>query len=493
MNNFFKMSLVAAAIAVSGTAAAGTFTGNNATVTKVTANENAIVFSSQGLAKIGSDLQAGPVISYKLGAAYIVGDELTFTFESRTDGTNEDPIPVVTAAGFDAKTVFPANISVDTAQFNLISAVGNKVTYRVVSGVANTGSLFVITQEKKTLADLSDSTKAGLVFAANILNDGTDSLYVKASATKNNVDGEYDVDTTVGAASLLALSTTQFGKSEVTQLLNAVIDNSDAGGQKKFVTGTDDAFSVVYTAPTVMPTKALLGTNDGINDLTATDDKVDPVMTVNTDLPFVDVAKFTFKSAVADAVVTTVVNATKTDVVVTYPKGTTVPSDTVTITPKTGTSAPVMKTAPYAFNASIVAGAETIMVSTSAGTWTAEGDFEVTIPYMPYGTGLSQVIYANNNSKSDVEVSAVATDENGNEYPLGVVSAAKAGAVTKLSTPIKNALEAEGFTSGKVAIVITFRGSTADVDLDGTIQVHSGYNANASDRGFVANTTNGAK
>lgn len=486
MNNFFKMSLVAAAIAVSGTAAAGTFTGNSATVSKVTANENALVFSSQGLAKIGSALQAGPVISYKLGAAYIVGDELTFEFSIGS--------PAV-ATNYDAKTVFPANISVDTAQFNLISAINNKVTYRVVSGAANTGSLFVIPQEKKTLADLSDSTKAGLVFAADSLNDGTDSLYVKASATKNNSSaaGAYDVDTTVGLANILALSTTQFGESEVTQLLNAVIDGSTAGGNKRFVTGTDDAFTVVYTAPTVMPTKALLGTNDGINDLTATADKVAPVMTVTTDLLWADEAKFTFKSAVADAVVTTVANTTKTDVVVTYPKGTTVPSDTVTITPKTGTSAPLMLTAPYAFNASIVAGAESIMASTSAGTWTAEGDVKVTIPYMPFGTGLSQVIYANNNSNSDVEVSAVATDENGTVYDLGVVSAAKAGAVTKLSTPIKNALEAEGFTSGKVAIVITFRGSTADVALGGTIQVHSGYNANASDRGFVANTSNGAK
>lgn len=491
MNNFFKMSLVAAAIAVSGTAAAGTFTGNNATASKVTANENALVFSSQGLAKIGSDLQAGPVISYKLGAAYIVGDELSFEFSMGT---------VPTAKDYDAKTVFPANISVDTAQFNLISAIDNKVTYRVVSGAANTGSLFVIPQEKKTLADLSDSTKAGLVFAANSLNDGTDSLYVKASATKNNstVTGAYDLDTTVGAANILALSTTQFGKSEVTQKFNAVVDDSTAGDSKKFVTGTDDAFSVVYTAPTVMPTKALLGTNDGINDLTATADKVAPVMTVVSTLPIVDVAKYTFKSAVADAVVTTVANATtvaNTDIIVTYPKGTTVPSDTLTITPKTGTSAPELDA--FTFAATVTANGSTPLASAAAnaGSWGVTGSYVVTVPYMPFGTGLSQVIYANNKSTSDVEVSAVATDENGTVYDLGVVSTAKAASVAKLSTPIKNALEAEGFTSGKVAIEITFRGNKASVDslINGTIQVHSGYNANASDRGFVANTSNSAK
>lgn len=479
MNNFFKMSLVAAAIAVSGTAAAGTFTGNNATATKITANENAVVFSEEGLATlVGTELQVGPVVSYKLGAAYIVGDQLTISFTK----------------DMDAKTVLPTTIVVDGAEFNLISSDDSSFTYRVVTGSAKVGSVFVMPQAKANAADILDSTKNGLVFSANNLVNNN----VSAASTKNNGSVAHDTDTTDTAsnvkARILGLSVSQFGESEVTQKFNAVVDNSSAGDSKKFVTGTDDAFSVVYTAPTVMPTKALLGTDDGVNDLTATADKVAPVMTVESSLLLADVAKYTFKSAVADAVVTTAANgvtATNADIIVTYPKGTTIPSDTVTITPKTGASAPGMLAT--TFSAKIVANTADIMTATSAGSWTTAGDVTVTVPYMPYGTGLSQVIYANNNSASDVEVSAVATDENGTEYDLGVVSAAKAGAVTKLSTPIKNALEAEGFTSGKVAIEITFRGSTADVPVAGTIQVHSGYNANASDRGFVANTTNGAK
>lgn len=483
MNNFFKMSLVAAAIAVSGTATAGTFAGNNTVKADVTANENAVIFSTEGFAKLtGTDLQLAPVISYKLGAAYIIGDELTFTF----------------SAAKDAKSVLPTTIMVDTAEFNLIAQSTTTVKYRVISGSAKAASLFVVPQQKTTAADINDSAKSGLVFTAADL----DGLTVVASATKNNGADVHDVDTTTtdsgAAANLLSLKTTQFGTSTVTTKLNAVVDDSTAGESKVFVIGTDDAFTVTYKAPKVMPVKALLGADDGVNDLTAAADSVAPIMLIEATLPIIDIAKYTIKSSVVGAVVSTAANVgtpANTDITITYPKGTTVPSDTVTITPKTGASAPVMGA--YTFAATVTANGKTPLASTASnvGSWGITGSYVVTVPYMPFGTGLSQVIYANNKSTSDVEVSAKATDENGTVYDLGVVSTAKAASVAKLSTPIKNALEAEGFTSGKVAIEITFRGNKASVDslINGTIQVHSGYNANASDRGFVANTSNSAK
>ncbi|MCS6238065.1 hypothetical protein [Shewanella baltica] len=479
MNNFFKMSLVAAAIAVSGTATAGTFAGNNTVKADVTANENAVIFSTEGFAKLtGTDLQLAPVISYKLGAAYIIGDELTFTF----------------SAAKDAKSVLPTTIMVDTAEFNLIAQTTTTVKYRVISGSAKAASLFVVPQQKTTAADINDSAKSGLVFTAANL----DGLTVAASATKNNGADVHDVDTTTtdsgAAANLLSLKTTQFGKSTVTTKLNAVVDQSAPTLGKAFVIGTDDAFTVTYKAPKVMPVKALLGADDGVNDLTAAADSVAPIMLIEATLPIADIAKYTIKSSVVGAVVSSAAGTipANADITITYPKGTTVPSDTVTITPKTGASAPTMGA--YTFAAAITANGSTPLASAAAnvGAWTTAGDYVVTIPYMPFGTGLSQVIYANNKSVSDVEVSAVATDENGTVHDLGVVGTAKAASVAKLSTPIKNALEAEGFTSGKVAIEITFRGNSTDV-LAGKIQVHSGYNANASDRGFVANTSNGAQ
>jgi hypothetical protein len=475
MNKFFKMSLVAAAVAVTGTASAGTFTGNDTTVAKITANENVIIFSTEGLAvgTTAANLQAGPVISYKLGAAYIIGDQLTMTFVNDMDAT---------------KTVLPTTIMVDTAEFNLISSDATTFVYRVVTGTAKAGSLFVVPQSKVTAADIQNNTKNGLVFSATNLVGNT----VTASATKNNGQVVHDLDTTDTASTadsrILALSSTQFGTSKVTQKFNAVVDDSTAGASEVFVSGTDDVMTVAYTAPKVMPTKALLGTNDGVNNLTAS--KVAPVMTVAATLPFIQVAKYTITSAAGTVSAADQVGAT--DITVTYPTGTTVPNDTLTITPKTGASVPSMGA--YTFDASIASNSVDVLVTgaSNAGAWTLTGSDMVEIPYMPYGTGLSQVVYATNTSVSDVEVSATATDEAGTVYDLGVIATANASSVTKLSTDLKYGLEAKGFSSGKVAIVLTFRGNSTDVITD-AIQVQSGYNANGTDRGFVTNTSNGAK
>jgi hypothetical protein len=474
MNKFFKMSLVAAAVAVTGTASAGTFTGND-TKAKTTANESAVVFSAEGYATLAvTDLQAGPVLAYTLGAAYIVGDELTLTLTNGHDAT---------------KSVFPTSIKVDTADFNLISSSATVITYRVVAGAASVGSVFTLPQQKLTTADLSNSAKNGLVYAPASLLGET----VVATATKNNgAPGTHDLDTTTAVsgadANILAISTTQFGTSKVTQKFNAVVDDSTDGASEVFVSGTNDAMTVAYTAPKVMPTTALLGTNDGVNNLTAS--KVAPVMTVAATLPFIQVAKYTITSAAGT--VSAADQAGSTDITVTYPTGTTVPNDTLTITPKTGASVPTMGA--YAFDASIASNGVDVLVTgaANAGAWTLTGSDMVEIPYMPYGTGLSQVVYATNKSASDVEVSATATDEAGTVYDLGVIATANASSVTKLSTDLKYGLEAKGFNSGKVAIVLTFRGNSTDVITD-SIQVQSGYNANGTDRGFVTNTSNGAK
>nr|BBG82690.1 49 kDa protein [Shewanella sp.] len=473
MNNFFKMSLVAAAIAVTGTATAGTFTGVKNAAGTVVSNENVLIYSTEGVTKGVAASQVGPVVSYKLGAAYIVGDELTLTLGTY-DGT---------------KSVFPATIMVDTGEFNLISKTATNVVYRVVAGKANVGSVFTLPQTKVTTADLTDASKSGLVYdSANLIG-----LTLDASATTNNGATPHDANTSVANANLVYLSASQFGTAKVATKFNAVVDDSTAGASKKFVSGTNDSFSYTYTAPTVVPTIAVLGKNDGVNDFSSAANSVAPVMTIAATLPIADIAKYTITSAAGT--VTTAANGTtaaNADITVTYPTGTTVPNDTLTITPKTGTSAPSMGA--YTFDAAIASNGATVLATgaSNAGAWAVTGSDTVEIPYMPYGTGLSQVIYATNKSVSDVEVSAKGTDEAGTVYDLGVIGIANASSVTKLSTDLKNGFAAKGFTDGKLAIVLTFRGNNADVTT-GTIQVQSGYNANASDRGFVSNTSNGSK
>jgi hypothetical protein len=470
MNNFFKLSVIAAAVALSGTATAGSFTGNGTTVT---ANENAVVLSAEGfLSGNKSAVQYFPTVSYKLGADYLVSDEITFTF----------------ANAYDANTVFPANITVGGANFQQIGSTATTVSYRVTSGTAVSGSLFTFTQNKSTVADLTDTAKSGIV-VANTEVDADNAITV--ASLKSGVT-PFDTETTVANASKFLMTATQFGTTAVATKYNAVIDGSTAGAAKIFTNGDlSDAASFTYTAPTAMPTQALLGQNIGLNDLTATADKVAQVATIQSNIVLANIADYTITSGVTGAVITTVAGtptATDTAIVVTYPTGTTPVGDTVTITPKTGASAPTMIAS--TFNVTNVANSVALGAATQAmGNWAVASSDTVNVPYMPYGPGLSQVIYANNTTASDAEVSVVAYDQNGMSYDLGVVGVAGAKSVTKLATVIKNALATAGVTDGRLAMDVTFRGNTLTT---GSIKLHTGYNANASDRGFVANTSNGA-
>jgi hypothetical protein len=527
MNNFFKMSLVAAAVAVSGTATAGTFTGNAVKAADVTANQNAVVFSTEGKALVSEAKQLAPTVSYKLGAAYITGDELTITFH--TGAITLSDVSTAPAVAYTTDSVFPQTIIVDTANFDKVAVGTGFVRYRVISGTAVMGSSFVLPQEKMSKADITNASKNGVVFAtANIL---TAKVFVRASATTNNGATPYDVDTTpvvdatnAGLASKLSIELTQFGTvTAVTPKFNSVIDGSFPANSESFIGEVSDSFAYTYKAPTSMPTIALLGKSDGVNDLTADANKVAQVLVLTASAGSNAAVDYT------SAAGATPVKTSATVTTFNYPKGASIVNDTITATPKTGASAAAItaQTASLVItNANAIpAAAKAISTTLAAGAWTVQGSVVAHVPYMPYGTGLSQVIYANNTSSSNVEVSVVAKDESGTSYTLGVVATVPAGGVTKLATGIKNALAAQSFTEGKVSLDITFRGSSSvvagsscvtaangttpgdacaiAVSADGTegliavtpatVKLHSGYNANASDRGFVTNSTNGAK
>ncbi|ARV07076.1 hypothetical protein BTO04_10415 [Polaribacter sp. SA4-10] len=85
------------------------------------------------------------------------------------------------------------------------------------------------------------------------------------------------------------------------------------------------------------------------------------------------------------------------------------------------------------------------------------------IPYMPYSSNSSQIMYISNNPASwfggavlpDSDITAEAVDSVGNYYDLGIIGTAPAGAVTKITSLVLKALESQGFMEGKVSIRIT--------------------------------------
>lgn len=84
------------------------------------------------------------------------------------------------------------------------------------------------------------------------------------------------------------------------------------------------------------------------------------------------------------------------------------------------------------------------------------------IPYMSYSATASQIIYVSNvpaswyndgsvDNPSDISVEAI--DDQGNLYDLGVIATVNAG-VKRISAQVNDALMANGFTGGKVALRI---------------------------------------
>jgi len=119
------------------------------------------------------------------------------------------------------------------------------------------------------------------------------------------------------------------------------------------------------------------------------------------------------------------------------------------------------------------------------GAWSLNGSISK-VGYMPYGTGISRIVYITNRSSQTGAVSATAFDEAGNECEIANVASARAGAVTNLSAGLDAGVTAcfgAGWT-GKVAFEITANIPATSAEL------YSAYNVNGN-RVSVINNTNG--
>lgn len=107
---------------------------------------------------------------------------------------------------------------------------------------------------------------------------------------------------------------------------------------------------------------------------------------------------------------------------------------------------------------------QAVAEGTGLGSWTLDGA-NVFVPYMPYGNGISQVIYVTNDSSQTGDVEVTAYDEEGNEFGPWVVAESKGKTITKLTTEINQRLFDAGFTSGKVAFDIVVNAPSDDIKV----------------------------
>jgi hypothetical protein len=123
-----------------------------------------------------------------------------------------------------------------------------------------------------------------------------------------------------------------------------------------------------------------------------------------------------------------------------------------------------------------------VVFALSGGAWTLNG-YQAFIPYMPYGSGITQVIYLANRGTTVGDITVEWVDKDGTSGTLGVI--ASLGAVTTMAIGpiIKAALPAAQQASGRLALTVTANVPAADV------QMNSQYNVSGN-RAFTLHEDN---
>lgn len=102
----------------------------------------------------------------------------------------------------------------------------------------------------------------------------------------------------------------------------------------------------------------------------------------------------------------------------------------------------------------------------AAGSWKLSGA-TVNIPFMPYGSGLTQIIYVSNDGKVDGDIELTAFGADGMTYgPVKLSVSAAANSTTSLAAPIRTALEEAGATgTQRLDLTLVINAPKADVDV----------------------------
>jgi hypothetical protein len=426
MSKLFKTTLVAVAVAsASCVANAGTLTGAT------------INFSTEG-ANAATTATTDVSFTHTVNAGFAVNDLITFTL----------PAGSVVAKGF----TWQSTISYDTAG----SGGGTMVATLLDASNIDSPVYRVTTRDGGTTQTTIGATSGSVSVTLADKSFGTD---VSLSVTSTLSNGITEIDPGTKVLKFVD-SKSQFGALKVGSKLDATI--SVAKAREGFVEEDDDAFSWSHTNDTTL---------DGAVKVTK------QVMTVSGD--FDGFSKSNFSTVNTSTVA---VAADYQSVSITYTSAIT--NDTVTITPPVDsktTAAVVLEEQDFSVSGLITYGTTSTSIgSADAGEWELDGA-AVTVPYMPYGSTISQVMYITNAGSLDADITVTAMDEDGMMYELGSVGTAKKGAVTRIAGAVKAALEAQGFTGGKVALTFTVNAEDDD------ISVYAAYNV-AGDRATVLNS-----
>jgi hypothetical protein len=432
MSKLFKTTLVAVAVASAACVAnAGTLTGAT------------INFSTEG-ANAATTATTPVTFTHTVNAGFAVNDLITFTL----------PTGSVLAKGFTWQSTISYAAGTGTG------AGGGTMVATLLDASTIDAPVYRVTTKEggSALTTIGATSGAVAVTLANKAFGSDVSLSVKSTLA----NGVTEIDP--GTKTLKFVdSKSQFGALKVASgsQLDATI--SVAKAREGFTDSeTSDAFTWTHSNDTTLTGAVTVSKQ---------------VMTVNGD--FDGFAKTNFTTG---NTATVAVAADYQSVAITYASAIT--NDTVTITPPVDsktTSAVVLEEQDFSVSGVITYGTTSTSIgSADAGEWKLDGA-AVTVPYMPYGSTISQVMYITNSGALDADITVDAMDEDGTAYSLGSIGTAKKKGVTKVAGLVKAALEAQGFTGGKVALTFTVNAEDKD------ISVYAAYNV-AGDRATVLNS-----
>jgi len=462
-------SAVAAAVAVAcGAAYAAVPVGPAAT------------FSAEGNATAPATAIYDAVITVTLGSDYIANDTVelgltgaSFVTGTSTLGTSYNGSVSCSLGGASVMTLGFLSRSATTANYRVTTAPGSQNTGTCRFTLPISRNSMATAGVTPTVSWTAKTAQSGLVFdaASSVATVGSvrTQFTSPSSVTRLNgvvdVDsGRYQFDNGHDAGSLLSAS----GASSDTLTFTLQNRSSDNGAAvlTSIVGVINGDFSFVDGGNTTAGCQAGdLGAGHGrISASGAT-------LSINSDC-----TKLTFTATAAGTVVVSLGTSSSS---------TTPTNGGVLDAPQSFTVDPL--TYSYAGANTGTTGSSSVAFSStgSAGSWTLNGSVSK-IAYMPYGTGISRIVYITNRSAQSGGVSATAFNDAGVECEIDNVATATKGSVTNLSAGLDAGVAAcyGASFNGKVAFEIT-----ANIPGD-KAEVYSAYNVNGN-RVIVVNDTNG--
>lgn len=462
MTNMFKKSLVALAIAGFATSAMAanvqTYeSGDPAVTTNLT---DARLVSTQYLELATDDEYVSNNLLVELGAEYATNDAAVFVANIAPDAW---PANATVAAAAGTKGI----------TFGLVStsADGRTANYRVtdITGAAADLTTGVVVDFGTLTFAASDVAAAG----------GADVTYTASTNTGGDLDrGGNNAADLIGVESQFAF--------DLEGGFDQVIEVNE--GRQEFEDGTTDVAEYTVDAGIVFddPATVDLVTHVISGNFGWVDADLDPADIVDT--------------AAAPGVIFTVANCAGLgdvdltasaltfsctdvgDVVVTVDVSENTDYGTADAAVLTAQSFSLTGTVDY----SVGAATSSASLTAGIGSWTLNGS-SVNVPYMPYGTGIDQVINLSNNGTQTGEIT-IEGFARGSDTGFGpiVVGTALPGRQVALAGAIADALADEGITNERVSMTIVTNVPAGDVT------VYSAYNVNGTGARLVVNDSNGA-